>query len=67
MSQAEKVLKRMKEHRYADNFWSQKNYILRLAARIKDLRNKGYDIIGYSRKEFGRPRKYWKNYYYFLA
>lgn len=51
---------------YVDNFWAMRNYILRLGARIKDLKAKGYKIYGENGKNLNKPRSLWKNFYYFL-
>jgi len=66
MNQTEKVLNRIMTHGSVDNFWAMKNYILRLGARIKDLKTKGYKIYGEYGKALGKPRSFWKNFYYFL-
>lgn len=46
-TQTDIVLAKLKEGG-CSNFWALRNYIGRLAARIYDLRKKGYKIEGHS-------------------
>ncbi len=45
MSQNEKVLHRMRDRGFVSRNWALKNFITRLAARIHDLRKRGYEIV----------------------
>lgn len=65
-TQTEKVLQRIQTHGYIDNFYAMQNYILRLGARINDLKKQGYKIYGKTGKELNYPKSMHKNYYYFL-
>lgn len=67
MTQTEKILSRIKNHGHVDNFWAIDNYILRLGARIKDLRDDGIDIRSVNGRELGKEKKYHKNQYYFIV
>lgn len=64
MSQRQKVLVRVYEVGYVDNFWAIENYILRLGAIIHGLRKDGMHFTGAFGKELGYDREYWHNYYY---
>ena len=64
MSQKTKVKNRISEVGYVDNFWAIENYILRLGAIIHELRKDRMNLTGAFGKELGKPRAYWKNYYY---
>lgn len=66
MTQKEKILKRLKSHGSINNFWAIQNYILRLGARIYDLKREGYKFITYTGKDIKRSKKLWKNQYYSL-
>lgn len=66
ITQCEIVLTQMRKNNFISNFWAQKNYILRLASRINDLRRQGHDIIGLTGKQLRKPKKYHKNYYYYF-
>lgn len=65
ITQTQKVLSRLEQVGYVDNFWAIDNYILRLGAIIHKIRQSGVKIEGAYGKELGRKKKYWKNYYYF--
>lgn len=61
MTQKETVIKRLQVYGYITNFWAIKNYILRLASIISQLKNEGYS---FERKYgFGKNKK---NSYYFI-
>ena len=62
MTQAEKVIARLNEVGYVDNFWAIHNYMLRLGAVIFQLKEDGWVFRG----EFGTEANR-KNYYYHLV
>ena len=62
--QRNKVIDRIEEVGYVDNFWAIENYILRLGAIIYSLRKEGIGFKGTFGRELGKERAYWKNYYY---
>jgi len=66
-SQAQTVLARIEEVGYVDNLWAKDNYILRLAAVIKDLKDAGKEFDGEYGKKLGYSKPNWKNFYYFPA
>lgn len=61
MSQKQKVLEKLIDDGYVDNFWAIRNFILRLGAIIYNLRKEGYNIRG----EYGEGKDK-KNYFYYL-
>lgn len=65
-TQSQKILNRIKKVGYIDNFWCIKNYILRLGARIHDLREEGYNFEGKDGRELKKKRSLHKNFYYFI-
>jgi hypothetical protein len=65
-NQKEKIIKQLLETGEVSNFWAIKNYILRLGALIHKLKSEGWEFEGYYGKSLGKPKKYWKNYYYKL-
>lgn len=56
-TQNDQVLKRLAQVGYVDNLWAIKNGIWRLGARIKDLRNKGYEFEGHYLIKKGKKTK----------
>ena len=62
MTQEQKILRHLEVHHDITPVEAFKNYgILRLGARIWDLRNKGYEIktiIEYGRNRFGEPTRF---------
>lgn len=48
-----------------DNLWAKDNYILRLAAIVKEIREDGYNLKGSYGKDLGYDRANWRNFYYF--
>ena len=64
MTQKEKVLDRIKEIGYVDNFWAIQNYMLRLGAIIHQLSKEGIEFERKFGKELGKDRPLWKNFYY---
>lgn len=60
LTQKQKILNRIEEVGYVDNFWAIQNYILRLGAVIHSLQDDGYSFD----RRFGRGKNK-KNYYYF--
>lgn len=58
-TQKERVIDRINEVGYVDNFWAFHNYILRLGAIIYDLKEEGWEFKG----EFGEGKDR-KNYFY---
>jgi len=63
-TQKQRVIERIEEKGYVDNFWAFGNYILRLGAIIYELRKDGYILDGKFGKELGYDKHLWKNYYY---
>lgn len=61
-TQKQKVLDRIEEVGYIDNFWCIHNYILRLGAIIHDLKSEGYEIEG----SFGKGKDR-KNFFYHIT
>jgi len=59
-TQLERVVNRIDEVGYVDNFWAFNNYILRLGAIIFDLKAKGFRF----NTGFGKGDNK-KNYYYY--
>lgn len=66
VTQKEKILRRIKQVGYVDSFWALRNYILRLASRMNDLKNDGLNIRGVDGKALGKRKQNHKNYYYFI-
>lgn len=64
VSQREKVIARIEEVGYVDNFWAIDNYILRLGAIVFELRKSGMVLEGAFGKELDKNQRLWKNYYY---
>jgi len=58
-TQQERIVNRIDEVGYVDNFWAFHNYILRLGAIIFKLKKKGFKFNA----SFGKG-KFKKNYYY---
>jgi hypothetical protein len=65
-TQKQRVLEMLLRDGSVDNFWAIRNYILRLGARIHDIRADGYKIIGKFGSELKLHKKYHKNFYYIL-
>jgi len=65
-SQKQKVLERIHEVGYVDNFWAIKNYILRLGAIMYQLKEDGVKFEGKFGYELGKQVKLRKNYYYLV-
>ena len=63
-TQKERVVDRINEEGYVDNFWAFHNYILRLGAIIHDLSQEGWEFKRAYGKELGYDREVWKNFYY---
>ncbi len=62
MTQEQKIIERLQKTGSVNNFWAVKNYILRLGARIADLRKKGWLFsTGYGK---GNEKK---NFYYHVV
>jgi len=61
MSQKERILNQLKKNGYITRNQCLKNYISRLGARIKDLKNEGYIIEGKNIKT-----QYGEDYIYYL-
>lgn len=64
MTQKEKVLEKLKQDGYVDNFWAIENYILRLSTLIYQLSKEGKQFRRVFGKELGKDRPLWKNFYY---
>jgi len=62
MSQKERILNQLKKNGYITRNQCLKNYISRLGARIKDLKNEGYIIEGKNIKT-----QYGEDYIYYLV
>lgn len=67
LTQEERVLERLLNQGYVDNFWAIQNFMLRLAAIIHLLKKAGWKIEGATGVELGFEKRYEKNYYYFIA
>lgn len=67
MKQKERVLERLKQEGYVDNFWAIQNRMLRLGAIIHELKRDGYEFKGAFGKDLGKDRNFHKNYYYHLV
>ncbi len=65
-SQKEKIIDRLNEVGYVDNFWAIDNYILRLGAIMCLLKKEGYNFKTGFGRELGKNEREWKNYYYIL-
>lgn len=65
-SQKEKVIDRLNEVGFVDNFWAIDNYILRLGAVMCQLKKDGYNFRTGFGRELGKTERLWKNYYYIL-
>ena len=65
-TQKQIIIERIQKTGSVDNLWAMNNYILRLASRISELRDEGYNLVGKFGKELNKPRRLWKNYYYIL-
>ena len=65
-TQLQIVRERLERYGSVDNFWAIQHYILRLGARIDELRIEGMKIEGAFGKALGKKRPNWKNYYYLL-
>jgi len=66
LSQKEVILKRCAQVGYIDNFWCIAHNILRLGARIHDLRDDGYRVVSRSGRHIGKSRRNWLNQYYYI-
>lgn len=65
-TQEQQVKEMLGKYGYVTNFWAIQNYILRLGAIIKNLRDDGIEIEGmFGAKLNGTPRSHAKNFYYF--
>ena len=65
-SQEQQVKEMLGKYGYVTNFWAIHNYILRLGAIIKNLRDDGLEIEGmFGAKLNGAPKSHDKNFYYF--
>lgn len=62
ITQKEKILQKINASGYVNNFWAIQNNILRLGARIWEMRKEGYDF----REDYGTGTNR-KNYFYFLT
>lgn len=65
LNQETKVIRRILDVGYVDNFWAIENYILRLGAIMYGLRKQGVKYKSAFGKQLGKPRKMWRNYYYY--
>ncbi len=64
-TQRERVLSKIKQDGYVDNFWAIENYILRLGAIIYQLSKKeGMVFERTFGKTLGKDKPLWKNFYY---
>lgn len=66
-SQKDRVLDRIAEVGYVDNFWAIENYILRLGAIICDLTKEGMEFKRAFGKELNKEKQFHKNFYYILV
>jgi len=63
-TQKQRVIDRINQEGWVDNFWAFHNYILRLGAIIHDLKADGWEFKTHYGKELGYDKSLWKNYYY---
>lgn len=63
ITQKQKVINRLREVGYVDNFWAIQNYMLRLGAIIHDLTKEGWI---FAERSFGDGKEK-KNYYYYVT
>jgi len=61
LSQKQRVINRINEVGYVDNFWAINNYILRLGAIIHELTKEGWN---FNKRKFGEG-SHKKNFYYY--
>lgn len=61
ITQKDKILKKLNESGMIDNFWAIRNGVLRLGARIHDLKREGFLFT----EKYGEGTNR-KNFYYFL-
>lgn len=65
-TQKERVLARIRETGFVDNFWAFHNYILRLGAIMCQLKKEGLVFEGKFGYELKKPTKLRMNYYYLV-
>lgn len=63
MTQKERVIARILEVGYVDNFWAIDNFMLRLGAIIYDLQKENWE---FAERKFGE-HSHRKNYYYYVS
>lgn len=56
-TQKQRILAEFQKKGFISNIWAVRNYILRLGARINELREEGYDIEGAFEVKKGKKTK----------